>query len=65
MTSAVDDQEHDLLLRQMAQTLCRQYIMWLSMEPLPCQQGIDCDKSDKCRAMAEEVIDYTKDLAPV
>ncbi len=49
----------------MAQTLCRQYIMWLSMEPLPCQQGIDCDKPDKCRAMAEEVIDYTKDLAPV
>jgi len=39
-------------------TLCRQYIMWPTSGPLPCQKGIDCDKSASCQKMAEDVVDY-------
>ncbi len=52
------DQDKELLLRQMSFALCRQYIMWPTTGALPCQKGIDCDKSASCRKMAEDVIDY-------
>jgi hypothetical protein len=52
------DEDKELLLQQMAFALCRQYIMWPTTGELPCQKGIDCDKSASCRKMAEDVVDY-------
>ena len=57
-----EDRDKKLLLRQMSMALCRQYIMWPTSGPLPCQKGIDCDKSASCQKMAEDVVDYASGL---
>ena len=51
-------EDHEIVLRRMSLALCRQYIMWPTSGALPCEQGIDCDKSSQCRNMAQDVIDY-------
>jgi len=55
---STEEGDKKLLLRQMAMALCRQYIMWPTSGPLPCQKGIDCTKSASCNEMAEDVVDY-------
>jgi len=50
------------LMRTMTRALCRQHIMWPADGPLPCEKQQPCDKSDRCRAMAEEVILFSKSI---
>jgi len=49
-------------IRIMARALCRQHIMWPADGPLPCEKHRPCDKSDRCRAMAEEVILFSESI---
>jgi hypothetical protein len=55
----------DLLkvLGSMEKALYRQHIMWPHEGALPCEVNENCSKSDLCRNMAEEVMDFTRALA--
>ncbi|NQU59284.1 MAG: hypothetical protein HQ513_18800 [Rhodospirillales bacterium] len=54
----------DLLkvLSAMEKALCRQHIMWPHDGKLPCELHQACAKSHLCNEMAEEVMDFSKQL---
>jgi hypothetical protein len=46
----------------MEKALCRQHIMWPIEGELPCEKAQSCSKSNLCRQMAEEVMDFSRML---
>ncbi|MBL6932108.1 MAG: hypothetical protein ISR45_04100 [Rhodospirillales bacterium] len=50
------------ILSAMEKAMCRQHIMWPIDGELPCETDQTCLKSDLCREMAEEVMDYSRTL---
>lgn len=50
------------LLSAMEKAMCRQHIMWPEEGDLPCESNQECAKSDVCRKMAEDILDYSHAL---
>ncbi len=46
----------------MEKALCRQHIMWPHTGKLPCELHQHCAKSHLCNEMAEEVMDFSRQL---
>ncbi len=51
------------LKTSLAKAMCRQYIMWPSDGPLPCEREVSCDKRSQCVEISESVLDYRRNLA--